>query len=84
MQNSGWGDLLTDKTARDQFTEGCGFYKYDLSSETGMVLIVLNTNLYYKSNRATAGADDPGDQIAWCRRKLTLIRLAREKVLSFN
>ena len=42
--------------------------------------IVLNTNLYSRSNMQTAGMDDPAGQFAWLEGLLQQARLDGEKV----
>ena len=37
-------------------------------------VISLNTNLWYKSNKYTAGLADPGDMLAWLQSVLTDIQ----------
>ena len=43
-------------------------------------MVVLNTNLYYISDKATPGIQDPSDQFSWLRTVLQRARESREKV----
>ena len=56
------------------------YYKRLVSSNPRVHAVVLNTNLYYHSNDATAGQTDPGGQAAWFDDTMEGIRAAGEKV----
>ena len=68
MVESNWTTLLPVQT-QDQFSK-CGFYRYDFQpyatgprSQHRIVFLVLNTNLYYKTDYA--GDSDPCGQLKW-------------------
>jgi hypothetical protein len=44
-------------------------------------VVVINSHLYAKNNKATEGTSDPGDQYAWLQSVLTAARSKKEKVL---
>ena len=47
---------------------------------TNLTAVILNTNLYYKSNPLTEHMPDPANQFQWFDDKLTEANLANEKV----
>ena len=38
---------------------------YTVKSVSGLRILALNTNLYYTSDKVTAGIPDPADQFRW-------------------
>nr|XP_006005448.1 PREDICTED: acid sphingomyelinase-like phosphodiesterase 3b [Latimeria chalumnae] len=57
------------------------FYTEKLLKKSGQRVVVLNTNLYYESNKATAGMKDPGNQFEWLENVLANASTAGEKVM---
>ncbi len=57
-----------------------GYYKVSLARN--VVLIVLNTNLYYQFNKASANfGSDPGNQFQWLQAQLELARASKTKAM---
>ncbi len=50
-----------------------GYYSLPIDAGTSLDAVVLNTNLYYDSNKEVNGTGDPAGQFAW------LDQLLREK-----
>lgn len=65
---SNWASLMESETSKQEFSR-CGFYRdhIHLGESQSLTLLVLNTNLYYKTNNT---GPDPCDQLAWLRREL--------------
>ena len=47
---------------------------------SGLQLIVLNTNMYYTLDKLTAGEEDPGGQLQWLEGTLAMTRQTKQKV----
>ncbi|NXY07024.1 ASM3B phosphodiesterase, partial [Pteruthius melanotis] len=74
-----WRPWLSDASL-PLFRAG-GFYSEKLPSPvTRGRMVVLNTNLYYDQNDATAGEEDPGGQFQWLEETLTNASRADEMV----
>ncbi|XP_078093249.1 acid sphingomyelinase-like phosphodiesterase 3b [Mustelus asterias] len=56
------------------------FYTERLQGQTHQRIIVLNTNLYYKSNKLSIGISDPAGQFKWLEDVLSDAVTAKEKV----
>ncbi|XP_013419571.1 acid sphingomyelinase-like phosphodiesterase 3b, partial [Lingula anatina] len=57
-----WQRWHRDSTANTTLRKG-GYYM--VSIKQGLVAVVLNTNLYYNSNKVTADISDPAGQFQW-------------------
>ena len=53
---------------------------YTVKSVSGLRILALNTNLYYTSDKVTAGIPDPADQFRWMEHVLNNSRASSEKV----
>ncbi|XP_060703167.1 acid sphingomyelinase-like phosphodiesterase 3b [Hemiscyllium ocellatum] len=61
------------------FNQGA-FYTEKLLGRTDQRIIVLNTNLYYSSNKCNVGINDPAGQFQWLEEVLSNAMTAKEKV----
>ncbi|XP_043573277.1 acid sphingomyelinase-like phosphodiesterase 3b isoform X2 [Chiloscyllium plagiosum] len=61
------------------FNQGA-FYTEKLLGRTDQRIIVLNTNLYYSSNKYNVGINDPAGQFQWLEEILSNAMTAKEKV----
>lgn len=59
-----------------------GYYSVKLNKS--LRLLVLNTNLYYTSNKLTASLDDPAEQWAWMEEQLQDVMRNGQKVTPFK
>ncbi|KAL6488731.1 hypothetical protein MHYP_G00024720 [Metynnis hypsauchen] len=73
-----WEDWL-DPASRDTFKRG-GYYTEKLLNQTGLRVLVLNTNLYYDQNSVTENINDPADQFKWADQVLSEATKNKEKV----
>ncbi len=55
-----------------------GYYATEV--RPGLVLVMLNTNMYFTLDRRTAGQADPAGQFAWLEGTLDIARQAQHKV----
>ena len=53
---------------------------YTVKSVSGLRILALNTNLYYTSDKVTAGIPDPADQFRWMEHVLNNSLANNEKV----
>lgn len=60
-----------------------GYYAEKLLNQTGLRMLVLNTNLYYDQNNLTKDLEDPADQFAWANQVLTEAANNKEKARHF-
>ncbi|KAM8846628.1 acid sphingomyelinase-like phosphodiesterase 3b [Synchiropus picturatus] len=63
----------------ETFKKG-GFYSENLLNQTGVRMLVLNTNLYYDQNKLTTSSIDPALQFKWADQILTEAARNNEKV----
>ncbi|KAL8608057.1 hypothetical protein ACOMHN_023873 [Nucella lapillus] len=76
-----WAGWIAEEGQMDNFRKG-GYYTRLVPSCGGRVrMVVLNTNLYYTSDKATPGVNDPAGQFHWLRMVLTSARHHGEKVI---
>ncbi|KAF7647303.1 hypothetical protein LDENG_00174420 [Lucifuga dentata] len=73
-----WQDWLSPES-QGTFKKG-GYYSEKLLNQTGVRMLVLNTNLYYDQNNLTKDMDDPADQFSWADQVLTDAANNKEKV----
>ncbi|KAG9276455.1 acid sphingomyelinase-like phosphodiesterase 3b [Astyanax mexicanus] len=73
-----WESWL-DPASRDTFKKG-GYYTEKLLNQTGLRVLVLNTNLYYDQNKITENINDPADQFRWADQVLSEAAKNMEKV----
>ncbi|KAF7708702.1 hypothetical protein HF521_017759 [Silurus meridionalis] len=73
-----WEDWL-DPASRNTFKKG-GYYTEKLLNQTGLRVLVLNTNLYYDQNKITENMKDPADQFKWADQVLSEASKNNEKV----
>ncbi|XP_076008710.1 acid sphingomyelinase-like phosphodiesterase 3b [Genypterus blacodes] len=73
-----WRDWL-DPESLKTFKKG-GYYTEKLLNQTGLRMLVLNTNLYYDQNNETKDLEDPAEQFAWIDWVLTKAANNKEKV----
>ncbi|XP_068180131.1 acid sphingomyelinase-like phosphodiesterase 3b [Antennarius striatus] len=73
-----WRDWL-DPESRETFKKG-GYYTEKLLNQTGLRMIVLNTNLYYDQNKLTEDMYDPAGQFSWLDKVLRDAANSNEKV----
>lgn len=59
-----------------------GYYTEKLLNQTGLRVVVLNTNLYYDQNKLTENIKDPADQFSWADKVLQDAAKNNEKVSS--
>ncbi|XP_077973998.1 acid sphingomyelinase-like phosphodiesterase 3b isoform X2 [Styela clava] len=73
-----WEDWLTPES----FTsfQKDGFYKETFGSKNQHLLIALNSNFWYKSNKKVDGTGDPGDEFAWMEDSLNSAKQNSQKV----
>ncbi len=57
-----------------------GYYTEKLLNQTGLRVVVLNTNLYYDQNKLTENIRDPADQFSWAEKVLQDAAKNNEKV----
>lgn len=57
-----------------------GYYTEKLLNQTGLRVVVLNTNLYYDQNKLTENMKDPADQFRWADQVLGDAAKNNEKV----
>ncbi len=57
-----------------------GYYTEKLLNQTGLRVVVLNTNLYYDQNKLTENLQDPADQFSWADKVLQDAAKNNEKV----
>ncbi|KAI2655756.1 Acid sphingomyelinase-like phosphodiesterase 3b [Labeo rohita] len=73
-----WHDWL-HSTSKETFKIG-GYYTEKLLNQTGLRVVVLNTNLYYDQNKLTENIKDPADQFSWADKVLQDAAKNNEKV----
>ncbi|XP_048759893.2 acid sphingomyelinase-like phosphodiesterase 3b [Ostrea edulis] len=73
-----WKGWINDTRQEDNFRKGA-YYTVKVSS--GVRILALNTNLYYTSDKVTAGVPDPAQQFSWMEEVLNSSRVNNEKVL---
>ncbi|XP_052771999.1 acid sphingomyelinase-like phosphodiesterase 3b [Mya arenaria] len=73
-----WGAWIGDVTQEGNFRKGAYYTK---KTDHGLRIVALNTNLYYTSNKAVLGSNDPGDQLSWLNQTLAEARRNNERVL---
>ncbi|XP_061175715.1 acid sphingomyelinase-like phosphodiesterase 3b [Saccostrea echinata] len=73
-----WKSWINDVQQEDNFRKGA---YYTVKASSGIRILALNTNLYYTSDKITAGIPDPADQFAWMEEVLNTSRANNEKVL---
>ncbi|XP_028327233.1 acid sphingomyelinase-like phosphodiesterase 3b [Gouania willdenowi] len=73
-----WQDWL-EPESMETFRKGA-FYTEKLLNQTGVRMLVLNTNLYYNQNQLTQDVDDPAGQFTWMDQVLTEAEKNKEKV----
>lgn len=56
-----------------------GYYTENLLNQTGLRMLVLNTNLYYDQNKLILNTEDPAGQLAWSDQVLTEAANNKEK-----
>lgn len=56
-----------------------GYYTENLLNQTGLRILVLNTNLYYDQNKQILNTEDPAGQLAWSDQVLTEAANNKEK-----
>lgn len=57
---------------------------YTVKTTSGIRILALNTNLYYTSDKVTAGIADPADQFSWMENVLANSHASNEKVHYFS
>lgn len=72
-----WGPWLNTTEADSLFRKGA---YYSLLIKPGFRIIVLNTNLYYRSNKVSENDPDPGKQFKYLEDTLEAARKNKEKV----
>lgn len=73
-----WKSWINDVQQEDNFRKG-GYYTVKTTS--GIRILALNTNLYYTSDKVTAGLTDPADQFSWMENVLASSNASNEKVI---
>lgn len=73
-----WSPWLSIPSVSETFRRS-GFYSTKLNDK--ILLVGLNSNLYYDSNQITASMPDPGNQLQWLDDTLTQASESRLKVL---
>ncbi|KAJ8306380.1 hypothetical protein KUTeg_016925 [Tegillarca granosa] len=53
---------------------------YNATTKTNLVILGLNTNIYYSMDKATAHKQDPAGQFDWLQKQLMQARLRNQKV----
>ena len=76
LQNSTWNELIENEEAQIDFGF-CGFYCQTIPN-SDIILISLNTNLYYRSPVTIL---DPCSQFLWLQEKLEEARRNGQKVI---
>lgn len=71
-----WNEILPDTTI-DTFRHG-GYYSYSVSSN--LIILGLNTILWYNFNRLTLNSTDPADQFVWLENELMNAKNKDKKV----
>ncbi len=62
-----------------------GYYSLPITAATKLDAVVLNTNLYYDSNKEVNGTGDPAQQFEWLDQLLTEKAAQGRKVMGrFN
>ncbi|XP_053561347.1 acid sphingomyelinase-like phosphodiesterase 3b [Bombina bombina] len=74
-----WSPWLNNESLIN-FQKGAYYTEQIVNIGAGRRIIVLNTNLYYDSNNATASLSDPGNQFQWLDNILTNASQHGEKV----
>ncbi|KAG0714622.1 Acid sphingomyelinase-like phosphodiesterase 3b [Chionoecetes opilio] len=77
LHQGGWATLLPAE-AQQEFVQG-GYYSYKMAS--GVMVLVVNTNLYYAANTLGVDVPDPCGQFAWLRSRLQSARDQQFKVI---
>lgn len=76
-----WRDWIIEEEQLKNFRKG-GYYTRLIQSSGGRLrMVVLNTNLYYISDKATPGMHDPTGQLHWFQSVLVHARNHGEKVI---
>lgn len=57
---------------------------YTVKTTSGIRILALNTNLYYTSDKVTAGLIDPADQFSWMENVLASSNASNEKVKYYS
>lgn len=57
---------------------------YTVKTTSGIRILALNTNLYYTSDKVTAGLTDPADQFSWMENVLASSNASNEKVKYYS
>lgn len=57
---------------------------YTVKTTSVIRILALNTNLYYTSDKITAGIPDPADQFSWMENVLASSNASNEKVHYFS
>ncbi|XP_067657019.1 acid sphingomyelinase-like phosphodiesterase 3b [Haliotis asinina] len=73
-----WEDWIGDTEQMANFRKGA---YYTVKTPQGLRIIGLNTNLYYTSDKLTAGMTDPASQFDWLEGVLKNAKADGEKVL---
>lgn len=77
-----WREWIGEEEQMENFRKG-GYYTRLIPTQSCQTLrmVVLNTNLYYTSDKATTGMKDPTGQLRWFRSVLDSARSQDEKVI---
>lgn len=78
-----WRKWIEEEDQILNFKKG-GYYTRTLppfNSPATLRMVVLNTNLYYTSNKQTAGESDPANQMSWLNDTLLQARRQGQKVI---
>lgn len=57
-----------------------GFYKDNIPGSTDQIIMVLNTNYWYNSNKQVNGTGDPAREFQWMKDTLAEAKLQDQKV----
>ena len=59
-----------------------GYYKDFLPGSTDHIIMILNSNFWYDSNRAVDGTGDPGKEFEWLEKNLQDAASSSKKVIT--
>ncbi|XP_076437430.1 acid sphingomyelinase-like phosphodiesterase 3b [Babylonia areolata] len=76
-----WRDWIGEEEQMANFRKGGYYTRLIPSSGHKLRMVVLNTNLYYTSDKATLGIHDPTGQLHWLGTVLARARNQHEKVI---
>ncbi|XP_053403560.1 acid sphingomyelinase-like phosphodiesterase 3a isoform X2 [Mercenaria mercenaria] len=73
-----WRTWIDDSSQDENFRKG-GFYT--VKTAKNIRIVALNTNIYYKDNKAVHAEGDPAGQFDWLTQTLEAARQKKEKVI---